>query len=559
LSNITATHTVNVTFKIKTFNITGTAGPNGTISPSGTFSKDYGSSQLFTATPTGGYDVNIWTVDGNTVQTGGTTYTLSNITATHTVSVTFKIQTFNITGTAGPNGTINPSGTFSKDYGSSQLFTAMPSTGYDVNIWTVDGNTVQSGGTIYTLNNVTANHTVSVSFKRIVLTVTASSDANGTITPTGAVSVNYGDNQQFIAGANTGYTVEKWYLDDGEIQTGRTTYTLNNITTSHTVSVTFSNIILSISGYVVEQDGNTPVEGVLIQTDNNDVNCVTDANGYYELPVDYNWSGVVTPQKERYFFEPNKDTFTNVTQDYNDVNYTATLMTFKIAGFVLKTDYISPINDVNVSAENSGGSWTSRYGGGATLTDVNGRYEIVVDYNWSGKVTPTKYAYAFEPNSRYYADVNEDCIINQGYTGTLLTYRIVGHIKNECNVPIAGVPVSANDGGGQGTTDINGLYEVWVDYGWSGTVTPEKNHFTFEPNRMSYVEVLADQRDQNYTASNIYDLDCDGSIGYGDVDVISENWLNNTPGKICDFNADINVNFNDFAEFANIWAAEYGK
>jgi hypothetical protein len=42
---------------------------------------------------------------------------------------------------------------------------------------------------------------------------------------------------------------------------------------------------------------------------------------------------------------------------------------------------------------------------------------------------------------------------------------------------------------------------------------------------MSYANVLGDIADQNYVANNIYDLDCDGTIGYGDVAVISENWL----------------------------------
>ena len=129
LSSITATHAVSVSFKIQTFSITATAGANGSISPTGTFSKDYGSSQLFTATPTGGYDVNEWRVDGGIVDGNSTTYTLSNITAGHTVTVSFKIQTFSITATAGSNGSISPSGTFSKDYGSSQLFTATPGTG----------------------------------------------------------------------------------------------------------------------------------------------------------------------------------------------------------------------------------------------------------------------------------------------------------------------------------------------------------------------------------------------------------------------------------------------
>ena len=146
-----------------------------------------------------------------------------------------------------------------------------------------------------------------------------------------------------------------------------------------------SSLSVAISGYVLKADGNTPVEGILIKTDDNDISALTDANGYYQLPVDYNWSGTVIPQKDGYIVDPNKDTFTNVTQNYNDVNYTAIPITFKITGFVFEQDSITPISDVNVSADN---------GGGSTLTDANGYYEIVVDYNWSGNVTPSKYAYS---------------------------------------------------------------------------------------------------------------------------------------------------------------------
>jgi unsaturated chondroitin disaccharide hydrolase len=54
-----------------------------------------------------------------------------------------------------------------------------------------------------------------------------------------------------------------------------------------------------------------------------------------------------------------------------------------------------------------------------------------------------------------------------------------------------------------------------------------------------------------------YDLDCDGTIGYGDIAVISDNWLDDNAGNICDFNGDAIVNFKDFAEFANVWTEEY--
>ena len=309
----------------------------------------------------------------------------------------------------------------------------------------------------------------------------------------------------------------------------------------------------AIAGYVLEQDGNTAVEGVLMQTDDNDVNSVTDANGYYELSVGYKWSGIVTPQKEGYVFEPNGSTYTNVNQSYSDMNYTATLITFAIYGYVREQNDVTPISDVNVSAENGGGQWTSRYGGGSRLTDANGYYEVVVDYNWSGKVTPTKYAYGFTP-----ADINYNNVIadqnNQNYNGKPLTFSISGYIKNGCNIPISGVLVDANNGGGQDTTDANGYYEVLVNYNWSGTVTPSKALYTFDPNSMSYVNVLGDIADQNYVAHNIYDLDYDCYIGWGDVAIISENWLDgpDLPGDFYKDEDDI-VNFLDFAEFANHW------
>jgi unsaturated chondroitin disaccharide hydrolase len=58
-----------------------------------------------------------------------------------------------------------------------------------------------------------------------------------------------------------------------------------------------------------------------------------------------------------------------------------------------------------------------------------------------------------------------------------------------------------------------------------------------------------------YDAYNIYDLDGDGSIGFGDVKIIGGNWLktgDDIPGDF--YNDETNtVNFLDFAEFAQVW------
>ena len=75
-----------------TYVITSSAGTNGSISPSGTLSVAQGASQTFTITSDGGYQVSSVTVDG-TNQGAITSYTFSNVSANHTISASFAVQT----------------------------------------------------------------------------------------------------------------------------------------------------------------------------------------------------------------------------------------------------------------------------------------------------------------------------------------------------------------------------------------------------------------------------------------------------------------------------------
>ena len=50
---------------------------------------------------------------------------------------------------------------------------------------------------------------------------------------------------------------------------------------------------------------------------------VTDSNGFYAAEVDYGFSGVVTPAKPGYTFDPNSRSYTNVTADLPDQNFAA--------------------------------------------------------------------------------------------------------------------------------------------------------------------------------------------------------------------------------------------
>lgn len=386
-------------------------------------------------------------------------------------------------------------------------------------------------------------------------TLTISSASGGDVTDPGEGSFDYDHNTDvnLVATADLGYYFVNWTgtaVDAGRVADPNSTTTVVTMDADYTVVANFAINQSTIFGYITEPDANVHVEGVFVDANNGGGSDITDANGYYELIVDYNWSGTVDPNKTGYTFEPNGIEYNNVTTDQND-NYTAILDTFIISGYAVDSGMLAPLEGVLVSPDNDGGPYTSKYyGGGHATTDANGYYEVLVDYNWSGNAVPSKYAYAFEPNSITYADVTEDEAEEQDYVGTRLMYTITGYIKNSCEVPIEGVLVDANNGGTSNITDANGYYEVWIDSNWSGTVTPGKTHYTFDPSSRAYTDVLEDKTGQDYEANNIYDLDCDGSVDLSDLKAMCGNWLGSGPG---DFDNNGTVALDDFAEFAAAW------
>ena len=93
LSSITTNHTVTASFIPLVFNINvSTANNYGTISPSGNVSVPYGGSQTFTITPNSGFFVSQVLVDGVPIsKPTNNSFTLSNITSGHTITVRFVI------------------------------------------------------------------------------------------------------------------------------------------------------------------------------------------------------------------------------------------------------------------------------------------------------------------------------------------------------------------------------------------------------------------------------------------------------------------------------------
>ncbi len=219
--------------------ITPSAGPHGSISPDEPVTVPYGGSQAFAAQPDTGYEVDTWFLDGSVVQVGGSTYTVANVQADHTVRVTFKQLQYQVTPSAGPHGSISPDEPVTVPYGGSQAFTAQPDAGYAVDTWFLDGSVVQVGGSTYTVANVQADHTVRVTFRQTQYTITPSAGPYGSINPGTPVQVEPGGDLKFTAYPATGYKVDTWLLDNNTGQIGGNEYELVDIDADHTVHVTF--------------------------------------------------------------------------------------------------------------------------------------------------------------------------------------------------------------------------------------------------------------------------------------------------------------------------------
>jgi hypothetical protein len=145
---ITSDCTVTVTFEINTYTITAAAGPNGGITPSGGVPVTYGSNQPFTIVPGTGYHVSDVLVDG--VSQGPiASYQFNNVTANHTISAIFAVNTYvltvNRTGQGAGPVTSNPAGIDcgadcleSFNYGVVVTLTATPNAGYVFAGWSGD-------------------------------------------------------------------------------------------------------------------------------------------------------------------------------------------------------------------------------------------------------------------------------------------------------------------------------------------------------------------------------------------------------------------------------------
>ncbi len=169
------------------------------------------------------------------------------------------------------------------------------------------------------------------------------------------------------------------------------------------------------------------------------------------------------------------------------------------------------ISGVTVSFSNSGGS---------ASTNEDGFYTNTVNYEWSGTVTPAKDGYTFNPPNLTFSNLTSDST-NQNFTGILNMHSISGYVKDSSGSGISGVTLTFSNGAGTVTTDNTGYYTHSVIYGWSGTITPAKDDYTFTPPERVYTDITSDRYDQDFIGTtqqtNTGDISGDDNIDLADA------------------------------------------
>lgn len=241
LRDIRADHVVAVTFWKAEFDIEIFAGENGSASPSGVQSVDRGGSLTVSFAPDDKYAVYSVKVDGEEVEITGNAYTFSSVSADHILVVTFRQVEFDIGISAGENGSASPSGIQRVQENESLTVVFTPSEGYTYDSVLVDGEEGTLTNGTYVFSNVLADHEISVTFKRIVITISIDPTEGGSVEASSEAPYYYGDPLTLTFTPDVWYGLKSVTVNGVDVtaQLTDSKYVFSALTEDQTVSAVF--------------------------------------------------------------------------------------------------------------------------------------------------------------------------------------------------------------------------------------------------------------------------------------------------------------------------------
>lgn len=229
--------TLHAVFSLINYTLTITASTGGTTNPAlGTYVYASGSSVPVTAIPDANYKFVKWLLDGNDV--GSANPYSVYMDGNHTLHAVFLQLTYRLTISSSTEGTTNPAaGTYTYVNGTNVSVTAIPDTNYVLDHWLLDGNNVGSTNPIIVL--MTDDHTLQPVFAMVNYTLTISTTAGGTTSPTlGTYTYTNGTYASVTALPDASYRLDYWLLDGNPA--GSTNPISILMTADHTLQAVFA-------------------------------------------------------------------------------------------------------------------------------------------------------------------------------------------------------------------------------------------------------------------------------------------------------------------------------
>ena len=462
LAGLTTTHTISGNAGVAGATVSFTGGTPVTASGTGAYSITVPYNWTGTVTPSlAGYTFAPVNRDYTNVMTDQVNQDFTATDISYTISGNAGVAGATVSFTGGTPVTASGTGAYSITVPYNWTGTVTPS---------LAGYTFAPVSRDYT--NVLANQTAQ-NYTATAITFTISGNAG-----VAGATVSFTGGTPVTASGTGAYSITVPYNWTGTVTPSLAGYTFAPVSRDYTnvlANQTAQNYTATAITFTIS--GNAGVAGATVSfTGGTPV--TASGTGAYSITVPYNWTGTVTPSLAGYTFAPVSRDYTNVLANQTAQNYTATAITFTISG-------------------NAGvaGATVSFTGGTPVTASGTGAYSITVPYNWTGTVTPSLAGYTFAPVNRDYTNVMTDQV-NQDFTATDISYTISG------NAGVAGATVSFT-GGTPVTASGTGAYSITVPYNWTGTVTPSLAGYTFAPVNRDYTNVMTDQVNQDFTATDI--------------------------------------------------------
>ena len=302
--NTTSASSIYIAPKFRQVEYDITTGDNVTVNGQNRTTARGGESLTFTAVPPAGQNVTGWAVNGEAVQGSSNTLTWTvengyltkpNVTVYH-VEAQFSAGEYEVTYSQPVNGTLTASVESGEQVsgGTQVTFTAQPSEGYEVDTWTVNGASVQTSGSRYTLN-VTQASMVIVTFKEMMKITAAVDGRPGSIAITAdgkTVSdgwVSSGSDVTFtVTPENTDDMVQAWQVNGSTVAEmtdtadAPLTYTVKNVTAKTEVSATLIERPTYTITVTSEGSGTASAEPASVKRGGSTtITAVPSSNSYY--------------------------------------------------------------------------------------------------------------------------------------------------------------------------------------------------------------------------------------------------------------------------------------